>query len=210
MAVCAAPRRRWSYRYLCTDIVAQYRKHTARPADLIEFAFPGDVLGFGFLDYHIAWAQAVGEARVRCVPLSAVSAILRNNKRAFHRYAEALQREFEFRRDELAKADRSPLHQTAALFVALSGLNQHEGRDPCVVTDSLECGTVAAWLGMDVDVLADALVELEQSGLIQRHPPHGLRLMDLAGLQRLADNIPQSDPPSWTRETASPRADALH
>ena len=70
------------------------------PLDVVEFAFTGDVVGFGFLEHHIHLAKAVGEAHVRCLPLNALDHILRDDERAAHRYAEALGREFEFRRDE--------------------------------------------------------------------------------------------------------------
>jgi hypothetical protein len=48
-------------------------------------------------------------------------------------------------------------------------------------------------LGIDVQALANALKELEQSGLIEQAPPAGVRLSDRARLERLVDELP---PPS--------------
>ena len=81
------------------------------------------------------------------------------------------------------------MNRLAALLVALSRQNALEGRDPRRVGDELGCGAVAAWLGIDVSELANALLELEQSGLLEQSPPNGVRLSDLARLERLAEEL---------------------
>jgi CRP/FNR family transcriptional regulator, anaerobic regulatory protein len=169
--------------------IALYQKRIGRPQDVVEFAFTGDVVGFGFLENHIHWAQALGETRVRCLPLSALDHIVQDDERAARRYGEALRREFEFRRDELIGSYRKPANRLAAFFLALSQLNKNEGRDPYMITDSLECGTVAGCVALDLDALGRALVELEKAGLIKRCPPQGLRLTNLVGLGQLANEI---------------------
>jgi CRP/FNR family transcriptional regulator, anaerobic regulatory protein len=176
--------------YIGAGLVAVLRQAPQGHREVVEFAFAGDVLGCGLFEHHTAWAQAVGDVRVKRMPLTALDELLRSNKRAFERYAETLQREFEYRRNQLVTAERSLPTRVAALLVALSRQNRLEGRDPCVVGDELECGAVAAWLGIDVQALANALVELEQSGLIEQAPPAGVRLSDLARLERLVDELP--------------------
>lgn len=168
--------------------VAIYDDRAGRNS-VVEFAFSGDTIGFGFLDTHIHSAQAVGEARVRALPLSALDEVLLHDQRALQRYAEALQREFEFRRQGVLSADRKPANRLAALLVALSLQNGQEGRDSTVIVDSLDCGTVARYLEVDVATLGDALVELERRKLIERCPPHGLRIIDVVGLKKLADEV---------------------
>ena len=171
--------------------IAVYETRVGGTHNVVEFAFAGDAVGFGFLDYHIYSAQAVGEARVRCLPLTALDQILQHDKRAMQRYAEALQREFEFRRAEVLSADRNPANRVAALFLVLSRRNENEGSDPRVIGDSLACGTVAGYLGLDLETLGRALVELEKAGLVEGCPPHELRLIDLAGLEQLATETTQ-------------------
>jgi CRP/FNR family transcriptional regulator len=171
--------------------IAVYETRGDGTHNIVEFAFAGDTVGFGYLDKHIYSAQAIGEARVRCLPLTALDHILQHDKRAMQRYAEALQREFEFRRGELVRAERKPANRVAALFVALSRRNEVEGRDPRVIGDSLDCGTVAGYLGLDLDTLSRALVDLEHAHLIERCPPHGLRLSGLSALQQLANEVTQ-------------------
>jgi CRP/FNR family transcriptional regulator len=180
--------------YIATGVVALLRQTPAGQRQIVEFAFAGDVLGYGLFKHHTSWAQAVGEVCIKRLPLAALDQILHSDKRAFERYAEALRREFEYRRNQLVNAERSLLNRLAALLVALSRQNALEGRDPRVVGDELGCGAVAAWLGVDVRELAHALMELEHSGVIEQCPPNGVRLSQLAGLERLAEELPLSVP----------------
>jgi CRP/FNR family transcriptional regulator len=171
-------------------VVALLRQPLGGHREIIEFAFPGDVLGYGLFEHHTSWAQAVGEVCIQRMPLSALDQILQRDKRAFDRYARALRREFEYRRNQLVNTDQGLVNRVAALLVALSRQNSLEGRDPRVVGDELACGAVASWLGIDVHALAKALQELQQSGLIELSPPDGVRLSDFARLERLVDELP--------------------
>jgi len=177
-------------------VVAVCRRAKGRQEDIAEFAFAGDVLGYGLFANHTSWAQAIGEVHVRSLPLAALDAILRNDKRAFDRCADTLERDFQDRRSELIRAERKLVHRVAALLLALSRQNTLEGRDPRLGTDELECGAAANWLRIDIGHLLDALRELEQLRLIERCPPNGLRLSDVAGLTRLADEFAACAPPA--------------
>jgi len=170
-------------------VVALLRQTPGRRREIVEFAFAGDVVGYGLFEHHTSWAQAVGEVRIQRMPLSALDQILHSDKRAFDRYAETLQREFDYRRKELVGTERRLVKRVAALLVALSRQNGLEGRDPRVVGDELACGAVAAWLGIDVCELASALMELEQLRLIEQSPGDGVRLSDLARLERFVDEL---------------------
>jgi len=175
--------------------IAVYETRIDGTHNVVEFAFAGDTVGFGFLKNHAYSAQAVGEVRIKCLPLTALDEILRHDKRAMQRYAETMQREFEFRKNEILNGDRHLTSRVAALLVTLSRRNEQEGGDPRLIGDSLDCGTVAGYLELDLHTLGRALLDLELAELIERNPPHGLRLTDLAGLEQLADKGFEKRPP---------------
>lgn len=85
------------------------------------------------------------------------------------------------------EATRVALGRTAALFVVLSRNNGYEGRDPKVITDGLQCGTVADLLGFDIDMLARVLLEMKRRRLVTATDDGGLYIDDLDGLDRLSD-----------------------
>jgi CRP/FNR family transcriptional regulator len=163
--------------------IALYRKRLG--LDVVEFIFTDDVIGLGALEKHIDEAQALSKSSVRLLPLDSLDDILRD-ERAQRRYADTVHREFAARRNELIEAFRgTPVKRVASFFVALSQLNTHEGREPNLIVDSLECGIVANCLGLDIESLGRALVELEKKQLIER-TPLGLRVTNLESLEGLS------------------------
>ena len=168
--------------------IALYRKRLGQ--DVVEFVFAGDVLGLGALEKHIDEARALSKSSVRQLPLDSLDDILQD-ERVQRRYADAVHREFAARRNEIIETFRgTAVERVASFFVALSQLNTHEGREPNLIVDSLECGIVANFLSLDIESLGHALVELEKKQLIER-TSSGLRLTDLEGLERLSEPATQ-------------------
>lgn len=94
----------------------------------------------------------------------------------------------EFERKKRRIIERSdPVTRVAAFLVAISRQNEHEGRDAMIVCDSLTCGAVAEFLGLDLDIFSRALVALERRGLVETANADRLRLKDIDGLERLVD-----------------------
>jgi CRP/FNR family transcriptional regulator len=155
--------------------------------DVLEFAFPGDIVGLGYLDHHVSAAQATVETSVSCVPRAAVQLVLDKTPHITSRLTAAIEREVAFLRESQSRAGRcSPVERIAALFVTLSRCNAYEGRDPTLIADSLTCGVVAGYLNVSVDELADCLKELARRDLVEATPA-GLRLKNFDELEHLAD-----------------------
>jgi CRP/FNR family transcriptional regulator len=157
--------------------------------DVIEFAFPGDLVGLGYLDTHATGALASIETQLSCLPRTGVDPAAERTPRSRARLTASIDREVALLTQSLAQTARpDDARRIAALFVTLSRYNAYEGRDPALITDSLKCGVVAGYLDMSVDHLARELAGLEARGLIEPSP-RGLVLKDLDGLERLADNL---------------------
>jgi CRP/FNR family transcriptional regulator len=155
--------------------------------DVIEFAFPGDLVGLGYLDNHVSGAQATMDSSLICLPRSVIEPLLEQAPGNGSRLTTAIEREVGFlqeaqKRNTVAK----PIGRIAALFVTLARCNAYEGRDPTVLTDSLSCGVVAGYLDISVDELAHWLSELQHRNLVESCD-RGLRLKNLNELERIAD-----------------------
>jgi CRP/FNR family transcriptional regulator, anaerobic regulatory protein len=165
-----------------------YRCNRDGSRTVLEFAFPGDLVGLGYLDNHVADAQATMDTSLCCLPRAALDPATVESPRTRGRLTAAIEREVAYLKDSLVAVGRpSPLQRVASLFLTLSRNNAYEGRQPDVITDSLTCGVVAGYLGMSVDQLAARLAELEARGLIEPCEK-GLRLADLDALESLADS----------------------
>jgi CRP/FNR family transcriptional regulator, anaerobic regulatory protein len=176
----------WLYR-VNSGAICLYEQKGAQPATL-GFAFPGDLVGVGFLDTHACCARAVTKTEVTCLPLEALASAVGDDPEVQAKLDDAIEREFEFLRDALVKAGReAPIERLAAFLVSVSRTNRHEGRDATIVGDAYASGVVAGSLEMTIEDLRKLLLELERRGLIEGHGPAGIRLKDLSALEKLAD-----------------------
>lgn len=154
--------------------------------EIIEFAFPGDIIGFGHLENHVSTAQAVTETVVSFVSPQEFERALDADAQLASRLSAAADREFDCLRARAVESGRAkPVERVASFISALSHLSADEGRDPTLVTDEISSGFVAEQLDLTIDGLARALRELERRGMV-RPTPEGLRIADVTGLEKLA------------------------
>jgi CRP/FNR family transcriptional regulator len=125
-------------------------------------------------------------AMLSVIEASALSRVRRrspDNDGTACRLADEAEQDFAFRRQKNVEAGLGkPLVRLAAFLVAVSRRNALEGRDPYLVDDTLNCAVIAEYLGVRLDVLARALLQLEARGLVRPALDHGLRLIDVAAL----------------------------
>src|SRR5690606_23499323 len=85
--------------------------------DVIEFAFPGDIVGLGHLRHHVSTAQAMVDTVVSLVSTDAFAAALENDDRLSFRLASAVEREFDYLRDKTVSAAHGPATVRVANFL---------------------------------------------------------------------------------------------
>lgn len=165
-----------------------YRSRPDGTHVVVEFAFPGDLVGLGYLDSQVSCAQATMETALSCLPRTQFEPAA--DATASARLTLAIEREVAFLEEQRSRETcANQIQRVAALFVTLAHQNSHEGRDRTLLTDSLTCGVVASYLNMSVDDLAAQLTELERRGMVEPCE-HGLRLKNLALLEQLCDRRP--------------------
>jgi CRP/FNR family transcriptional regulator len=156
--------------------------------DVIEFAFPGDIVGLGHLSEHVSTAQAMVDTVVSLVSDAEFAENYQNDDPLSFRLSAAIEREFDFVRDQALVA-RTPLKsavRVANFLLALSRVNSFEGRERELIADDITAGFVAEKLDMSIECLGEALLRLKKEGAV-RETSRGLRIVDTATLQRLAD-----------------------
>ncbi len=166
--------------------ICHYARWEDGRREIIEFAFPGDIIGLGHLETHITTAQAMVDTVVSIVPVSEFEHALDIDGELAARLAAAGDREFDYLRKRATDSGKGkPVERLAAYLSVLSHISAEEGRDPLLVSDEFASGTVAEQLDMSIDGLSYALCELERLGIV-RTSSEGLRISDLNGLENLA------------------------
>lgn len=155
--------------------------------EVIEFAFPGDIIGFGHLGVHASTAQAVTKTMVSIVSEEEFQQLLESDGQLAARFAAATDREFDYMRVRAIESTRhDPSKRLAAFLAATARINEGEGRDPSVVVDDISSGEIAEHLNLSIEMLGGALRALQQQGLIAPST-EGLRIADIEALEKLAD-----------------------
>lgn len=141
--------------------------HADGHIDVIEFAFPGDMIGLGFLSRHATIATATFETRVVPVPMAALERQARSDDEIERKLAAAVETEFAVLRDRAIRSGLGkPVERLAAYLLAAASIGDNEGGGT-MVWDALPSGYVAHVLGVSIDGLARGLADLEQMGLIE-------------------------------------------
>jgi len=169
-----------------------YEPRLNRNHAVIDFAFPGDLVGLGFLKTQTCTARAMVETRVTSFPIASTDSLVAGDPKAEAKLTQAIEKEFELHKAALVGAGRdNPLERVAALLVALSQINKQEGRDPNILAQPWHCGAVADQLELNIDELARLLLDLEDLGLIEAcslpASTQGLRIKDHDRLEVIAD-----------------------
>ena len=167
--------------------LCHYIRWDAGRHEVIECAFPADIIGFGNLESHISAARAMVETEVSLVAEHDFQRALDTDGQLAARVAAAADREFDYIRAHAVKAGAGrPAVRVASYLAALSHMSAPEGRDPTLLPDEIASGVAAERLHMSVDCLVRALQELERRGLVAPSAA-GPRIIDMAALERFAD-----------------------
>jgi CRP/FNR family transcriptional regulator len=157
--------------------------------DVIEFAFPGDIVGIGHLSEHISTAQAMVDTTVAALSEQELDEALEQDATLAARMASAADREFDFlRRRALGSGPRRPLNRIASYILALADMACRSGDGVLPPVTRVGSGSsLAGMLEMPPAEFADAVSELEQRGLI-KSDAGALVVCDRPGLEALASN----------------------
>ena len=166
--------------------LCHYRRWEDGRCEIIEFAFPGEIVGIGHLEAHISTAQAMVETVVSTVTTQEFEQLLGCDDHLAARLSAAADREFDCLRERAVASGRGkPVERLASFLAAMAHMGAHEGRDPMIVSDDVSSGLVAEHLDMTIDGLVSALRELERRGMV-RSTRKGLRIANISALEELA------------------------
>jgi len=156
--------------------------------EVIEFAFPGDIIGLGCLATHVSTAKAMVDTYVSVITDVDLDRALTNDNRLFFKLAEAGEREFDYLKNRSLNGNLvPPIQRVANFLLAVVSINASEGRALLIVTDDVSSGYVAEQLQMSIDTLAKALMKLRETGVVDA-VDSGLRILDIVALEQVAAN----------------------
>lgn len=176
---------------ICKGAVALAQPRNEGLSSIVRIATPGDFIGVGWLEEHTETARAISPCTVEILTPDEFRALAADDEALREQLSDAVERDFEARKVQLTdRRATTALECVASFLVAISRQNVYEGRDPLVISDSLTCGVVGELLKMNLDVLAQSLLQLKKIGIIADGPGDEIVIRDLGTLIMIADAEP--------------------
>jgi CRP/FNR family transcriptional regulator len=155
---------------------------------VIDFAYPGDLIGLGDGAEHASNAQATTRTRVRSIPISALHRVAEDDARLGMKLYEAVSRELRASRELLfTVSQRTATERVAAFLLALSRRNQRRGEDPREFVLPMTRTDIADFLGLTIETVSRTFTRLRTDGVIDLTQSVLVAIVDQDALSRLAD-----------------------
>jgi CRP/FNR family transcriptional regulator len=168
--------------------VCIYRMMPDGRRQVVDFAYPGDVIGLGALDEHADSAQAMERTIVRGVPLAVLRDSARHDQRLGMKLYEALSRELLATRELLfTVSQRTAAERVAAFLVALSRRNARRGENPQEIVLPMTRMDIADFLGLTIETVSRTLTRLRTAGVIDLEQCILVTIRNPQALQAMAE-----------------------
>ena len=172
-----------------TGAVCLYKVLPDGRRQVIDFAYGGDIIGLGLGAYELYNAQATVATRVRCLPISTLQGVARQNPAIAMRMCEALSDELTAIRDHLiCVVQRSATERLVTFLLALSRRNAARGRDPEVLELPMTRTDIGDFLGLTIETVSRTFSKLKARGLIEIDQGTTIRITAMDELSALADS----------------------
>lgn len=167
--------------------VCIYRMVPDGRRQVIDFAYPGDIIGLGALRVHAASAQATSKIRVRCIPTATLHEIAQSDPAFGLKLYEAMAQELIAARELLFTiSQRTAAERLAAFLLALSRRNQRHGDDPSEIVLPMTRADIADFLGLTIETVSRNFTKFRAEGLIDIEQCILVTILDA---KRLGDHV---------------------
>lgn len=169
---------------------------------VIDFAYPGDIIGLGALDTHATSAQATTKTRLRCIPIAALHDVAARNAGLGRKLYEALSHELLAAREHLFTVSQcTAAERVAAFLLALSRRNARRGENPTEIVLPMTRNDIADFLGLTIETISRTFSKFRADGLIELEHCILVTLLDADGLADVARGAGASVPSRNYRPT---------
>lgn len=165
-------------------VIAVYKTLPDGRRQIIDFAYPGDLIGLGVLDEHVLSAQATTAAKVRCLSSTTLERMAEGDATLALKLYKSVCQELAATRSLLVTVgQRSAIERVAAFLVALHRRTAADGS--LTVTLAMRRSDIADLLGLTIETVSRTLTKLRNMGSIEIEQG-GTRVV-LCDLARLSD-----------------------
>jgi len=154
---------------------------------IVDFAYPGDLIGLGAPGEHVFSAQAITLARLRCLPAGLLHEVALHDPQVGMQLYRAMSEQLLAARDLLLTVgQRNATERLGALLLALSRRNARIGADPERIALPMTRADIADFLSLTIETVSRTFTKLRQAGTIDLVQSSLVVIRDPRALERLA------------------------
>jgi CRP/FNR family transcriptional regulator len=169
-----------------------YRMMSDGRRQVVDFAYPGDIIGLGALGEHGESAQAMERTVVRGMPLATLRELAQTDHRLGMKLYEALSRELMAARELLfTVSQRTATERVAAFLLALSRRAVRRGESATEIVLPMTRMDIADFLGLTIETVSRTLTRLRTDHVIDLEQCILVTICNPAALAELAQSSGQ-------------------
>jgi CRP/FNR family transcriptional regulator len=154
---------------------------------VVDFAYPGDLIGLGALGEHTVSAQVTETSRLTAFPIASVHEVARHDLSLGLKLYEAMSQELMAARELLITVcQRTASERIAAFLLALSRRNRRRGSTVDEIVLPMTRTDIADFLGLTIETVSRTLTKLRVDGFIDIEQCILVTIRDHVGLTRVA------------------------
>jgi CRP/FNR family transcriptional regulator len=168
-------------------VIAVYKTLPDGRRQIIDFAYPGDLIGLGVIGEHVLSAQATVPSKVRCLAAAALERLAETDAGLALKLYKSVCQELAATRSLLVTVgQRSAIERVAAFLVALHRRTAPDGAT--TINLAMRRSDIADLLGLTIETVSRTLTKLRSMGVIDlEQGATRVRLCDLPRLTELAN-----------------------
>lgn len=168
--------------------VCIYKMLSEGRRQVIDFAYPGDLIGLADIGDHAANAQATTRTRLRCIPTASLHQVVQEDARLGMKLYEAVARELQAARELLFTiSQRIAAERVAAFLLALSRRSERNAEDPLEFVLPMTRVDIADFLGLTIETVSRTFTKLRTDEVIDLSQSVLVTILDHGALMRLAE-----------------------
>ncbi len=155
---------------------------------VLSFAYPGDLIGFGAQAEYPFNAQATKPTQLRSLSWSTVQNTARQDAALGLKLYEAISNELAAAHDLLlTTGQRSAVERVAAFLLAMSRRGVRNGQDGTVIDLPMTRADIGDFLGLTIETVSRTFTKLRQQGIIDLAQSVRVKLVDIEALEAYAE-----------------------
>ncbi|MBI5320041.1 helix-turn-helix domain-containing protein [Bradyrhizobium sp.] len=157
---------------------------------VVDFALPGDLIGFGSDHQFQFTAQAIARTELRCIPRDELKRrSLEDPRLAWTLYEASVSQLHDTYEQLLTTGQRAPEEKLAAFLVAMARRNARHGGDPAIIPLPMMRTDIADYLGLTSETISRTFTHFRTKKLIEIRSYRRIRLIQPERLAQLASGM---------------------